>query len=342
MEQSFFEKNKTKYVYIFEDCQLVKGFSRTSICDLSRKRIFFINNSYYQLTAYFKKNTIGEIGEMLDDKNSRLQFYKFLSFLLDEQIGILVDDITAFPHIPVYWDSPSEITNAIIDIRIKWDFLEKALTELSQLRCQFLQLRFYKEVNPGTIEQIVSLVKGKCFKDVEMLLKYSGVKNLHESLSQLTESQKNIRFLIHSTPRGSGCLSNARIRYSEQCITSCGSCGNINPWSLSIPSVQGFMENKLFNSCLNRKISIDENGRISNCPSMKKKYGNIAEHSLAQVARKKSFKKLWNLNKDIIDTCKDCEFRYICSDCRAYTEDGTLYGKPAKCSYDPYTASWKS
>lgn len=341
MEQDFFERNQTKYVYIFEDCRLVKGFSRTSVCDLSRKRIFFISNSYYQLTAYFKKNTVGEIDEMLDGKNSRLQFYKFLSFLLDERIASLVDDITAFPRLPVYWDHPSEITNAIIDIRNRWDFLEKAFTELSGLRCQFLQLRFYKEVNPATIEEIILLVKGKCFKDVELLLKYSPDEKFHQFLLQLTERQNNIRFLIHSTPPGSGYLSDTRIKYSEQVITSCGNCGNINPYSLKIPSVQGFMENKLFNSCLNRKISIDENGNIGNCPSMKKKYGNIGEHSLTQVARRNDFKKVWNLNKDRIDTCKDCEFRYICSDCRAYTLDGALYGKPAKCGYDPYTATWK-
>jgi SPASM domain peptide maturase of grasp-with-spasm system len=262
MEQAFFEGNQAKYVYIFEDCQLVKGFSRTSICDLSRKRIFFISNSYYELTAYFKKHTVGEIDEMLDGKNSRLQFYKFLSFLLDEGIASLVDDIAAFPEIPVYWDNPSEITNAIIDIRNRWDFLEKAFIELSGLRCEFLQLRFYKEANPATIEQIVSLVKAKCFKDVEMILKYSPRKKFHQSLLRLAEKQKNIRFLIHSTPTGSGYLSTTSIRYSEQVITSCGNCGKINCYSLGIPSVQGFMENKLFNSCLNRKISVDENGHI--------------------------------------------------------------------------------
>jgi SPASM domain peptide maturase of grasp-with-spasm system len=319
MEPAFFEKNTTKYVYIFEDCQLVKGFSRTSICDLSRKRIFFISNSYHELTAYFKNHTVGEIDEMLDGKDSRLQFYKFLSFLLDEGIASLVDDIAAFPKIPVYWDNPSEITNAIIDIRNRWDFLEKAFTELSELRCEFLQLRFYKEVDLATIEQIVSLVKGKCFKDVEMLLKYSPRKNLRQSLLRLAEKQKNIRFLIHSAPDSSIPLSGETIRYTKQQITSCGNCGNINPYTLRIPSIQGFMENKLFNSCLNRKISIDENGHIGNCPSMKKKYGNITEHSLTQVARRNDFKKMWNLNKDSIDTCRDCEFRYICSDCRAYT-----------------------
>jgi SPASM domain peptide maturase of grasp-with-spasm system len=340
MEQAFFKENKNKYIYIFEDCQLVKGFLRTSICDLSRKRIFFISNSYYELTKNFKKSTVGEIDQMLDGKSSRLQFYQFLSFLLDKQIGGLVDNIEAFPEIPVYWDSPSEITNAIIDIRDRTDFLNKAFIELSQLRCEYLQLRFYKEAAPAIIQQIVSMVKGRCFKDVELLLKFAPEGISHGLLSELSEKQKNVRFFIHSAPKKLSTLSCRTIIYSSQVITSCSNCGNITSHTLSIPSVQGFMENKLFNSCLNRKIAIDEEGYIKNCPSMKKSYGNIAGTSLVKVAGNKSFKETGRINKDITETCKDCEFRYICSDCRAYTEGNSLTGKPLKCKYDPYAAKW--
>ncbi|MEO6814920.1 MAG: grasp-with-spasm system SPASM domain peptide maturase [Ginsengibacter sp.] len=341
MEQAFFEKNKTKYVYIFEDCQLVKGFSRTSICDISRKRIFFISNSYHELATYFKKSTVGEIDEMLDGKSSRLQFYKFLSFLLDEGIASLVDDIKAFPDIPVYWDSPSEITNAIIDIRDRWDFLDKALTELSVLGCQFLQLRFYKKADPEAIRQIVSLLKGRCFKDVELFLKFDSEEMPHEFLVQLADRRKNIRFVIHSSPGALDSLSGNTIKYSQQSISSCGNCGVINPYTLLIPSIQGFMENKLFNSCLNRKISIDEEGYIKNCPSMKKRYGHITHNSLLTVARNKDFKDIGRINKDMTEICKDCELRYVCSDCRAYTKGDVLFGKPSKCNYDPYEGKWK-
>lgn len=340
MKQAFFEENKNKYVYIFEDCQLVKGFSRTSICDISRKRILFISNSYYGLTTHFKKSTVGEIDEMLDGKNSRLQFYKFLSFLLEECIADLVDDITAFPEIPVYWDSPSEITNAIIDIRDRWDFLDKAFTELSVLRCQFLQLRFYEKADRVIIGQIVSLLKGKCFKDVELLLKFDPEGMPHKFLLQLAARQKNIRFLIHSSPPALNSLSGDTIKYSGQAITSCSNCGIINPYTLHIPSIQGFMENKLFNSCLNRKIAIDENGYVKNCPSMKKQYGHINDISLINVARQNGFKEIGRLNKDETDICKDCELRYICSDCRAYTQGNSLTGKPLKCKYDPYEGKW--
>ena len=62
---------------------------------------------------------------------------------------------------------------------------------------------------------------------------------------------------------------------------------------------------------------------------------------LDDVCKMDEFRMLWNINKDKIDVCKDCEFRYICTDCRAYIKDKRdIYSKPLKCNYDPYTATF--
>lgn len=42
--------------------------------------------------------------------------------------------------------------------------------------------------------------------------------------------------------------------------------------------------------------------------------------SLIKAIKAKGFKDLWAINKDKILVCQDCEFRYICTDCRAYLE----------------------
>ena len=85
---------------------------------------------------------------------------------------------------------------------------------------------------------------------------------------------------------------------------------------------------------------IDSSGYIKNCPSMEQHYGHISYTSLISVANKSQFKLFWDISKDKIEVCKDCEFRHICTDCRAYTlSDKSIYAKPSKCSYDPYTAS---
>jgi len=60
---------------------------------------------------------------------------------------------------------------------------------------------------------------------------------------------------------------------------------------------------------------------IKNCPSMKESFGNIKDTTLEEALNKHGFKKYWNIKKDDVTKCKDCEFRYICTDCRAYIAD---------------------
>lgn len=79
---------------------------------------------------------------------------------------------------------------------------------------------------------------------------------------------------------------------------------------------------------------------------MPESYGNIKDTTLEEALNKPGFKKYWNVTKDMIEVCKDCEFRYVCTDCRAYTERTTFdkkeidLSKPLKCGYNPYTNEW--
>ena len=75
---------------------------------------------------------------------------------------------------------------------------------------------------------------------------------------------------------------------------------------------------------------------------MTKNYGNIKDTTLEEAINKPGFKDLWFINKDKIDVCKDCEFRYMCTDCRAFIKDPeNIYSQPAKCTYNPYICLWE-
>lgn len=47
-----------------------------------------------------------------------------------------------------------------------------------------------------------------------------------------------------------------------------------------------------------------------------------------------------HFNKDKIDKCCHCEYRYACFDCRPNSLSGSLYEKPWYCTYDPETGEW--
>ena len=68
-------------------------------------------------------------------------------------------------------------------------------------------------------------------------------------------------------------------------------CGMIDMKYFSV-NISSFTESLNHNSCLNRKISIDLDGNIKNCPSMAQDFGNIKEVSLQEALNHKDFKKI--------------------------------------------------
>lgn len=134
--------------------------------------------------------------------------------------------------------------------------------------------------------------------------------------------------------------NSTKIIYSNQIISGVNNCGCISPEYFTI-NEKHYFESQNHNTCLNKKLSIDINGNIKNCPSMLENFGNIKNSEIKDVINKPNFKKYWNIKKDDIAVCKDCEFRHICTDCRAYLENpNDIYSKPLKCGYNPYNNHW--
>lgn len=344
---------RDKYLLLFADCFLVRGARRTMIADVSRAQLYFVDSSYCDILRELRSNTIGEVREMLEDERSAADFEAFINYLTRNELAVIVDDLSLFPAIERLWEHPSSITNAIIDIREQEHNFEKIFFELDELGCYHVQIRSYNVLAEEKVAHILSLAKGKHFRSIEIMTKYHERWTAEHHLQALLQLFPTTQFTVYSSPQDKWVknsignevngvdLKLGFILYIQQEITSCATCGIINKKSMQIPSLDGFMENILLNSCLNRKISVDEEGNIKNCPSMTKSYGNIRTGTFREVLEEKSFGDIWSVNKDTIEVCKDCEYRYVCTDCRAYTLDPkNNRSKPAKCKYDPYTATW--
>ena len=93
------------------------------------------------------------------------------------------------------------------------------------------------------------------------------------------------------------------------------SCGQIDVKGFAI-NLEGYNESKKFNSCLNRKLSLNlHNGDIKNCSSMPESFGNLHTDNVSDIIKTSNFQRLWNITKSNIDKCKICEFKDICTDC---------------------------
>ncbi len=101
-------------------------------------------------------------------------------------------------------------------------------------------------------------------------------------------------------------------------------------------------------SCLLGKITVTEFGDVLPCIfSRDNIVGNVlVAPSLEAVLRGPVLKRIWYATKDGVMVCRDCEYRYVCFDCRPLSE-GASAGKAGyldapypRCTYNPYTGEW--
>lgn len=326
------------YFKLFANCILVKGHQRSSLCDLQRNQVVFIPEILLDL---LKEDNAFVVNSSLD-----ADILEYVDLLVDSEYGFLTDTPLLFAEIDFGWKEPGLLSNAILDFgsSTSYDYIH-TISQLDEIGCKHLQIRCYESVQDIFVENILNFlvsIKSRILS-VEFLLPYSE-SYTKEYLTALIKKHKRVSvFYIHSSQVNEFIASESsmgHIMYVSDPVISHASCGIINPNYFSI-NIKTFTESQKHNTCLNRKISIDVNGEIKNCPSMTKSYGNIRDTTLREAMEKLGFKDVWYIHKDQIKICQDCEFRHICTDCRAYIQDpADIYSKPAKCSYDPYTATW--
>ena len=331
---------------IFACCILIKGSLRSIILDINRFNYQLIPNSLYEILTEHKDKSIEEIKAFYKQEfNETIDEY--FTFLIENEYAFWCDkdELELFPAIDLTWDEPAHITNAIIDINETSDLdFASIIQQFEDLGCRHFQLRVYSTISLAFFEEILQKTENRAILSVEFIIKFNEETTL-ENLEKLTNKFPRIHnFIIHSAQENNIAKIDpskmGNIIFVTQSIDNQAHCGFISQDYFSI-NLKTFTESQRYNTCLNRKISIDVNGEIKNCPSMTKSYGNIKDTTLREAIEKAGFKDVWNINKDQIEICKDCEFRHICTDCRAYIQDpNNIYAKPAKCSYDPYTAIW--
>lgn len=337
---------KNKHLMLFSDCQVVNGSLRSIIVDLNRSTFDFIPNSLAELLTTFHGKTKEDIVLYYGRDNISL-IEEYLVFLGKKEYVFWCDsdEVTLFPPIDLTWDWPANISNAIFDIG-EYSYLnfENIVEQLEQLSCQNIQIRSYSYKSIDFWIDLLGKTTTARIKSIEIITMWHKSIDLEEVKVLIRSNQRLRSIIFHSAPKYEIINNNSNmgaIVAIQDKIDSSSHCGIIH-WNYFNINIKLYTEAQKHNTCLNRKISIDVNGEIKNCPSMAKSYGNIKDTTLQEAIEKPGFKDLWYINKDQVSVCKDCEFRYICTDCRAYIEKPEdIYSKPLKCGYNPYTAEWE-
>lgn len=330
--------NNDKYFLLFSNCIPVKGFKNSIIMDLQKNAYIPIPNLLYDiLNLDMKQLTIGEVKNYFNGAYNE-GINSFFTYLNEQEYGFFTNSPNSFPELNKDFLSPYEIISSIINFNSQSKYkLKDVLKQIIELGCQLVQIRIFNKIDISFLKNVLKCIQGSRVKIVEILLKDHNY--IINEFTPFCKQHMGLKIIIHSVKYkivnhqlDNMFLTNKEINlYQKEVIDQ----------RLFISNIPFYVESKNFNVGLNRKVCIDYDGKIKNFVNHSKSFGNISNINIRDIINKYDFQNKWFLKNDIIEKCKDCEFRYMCMSNSDIEKKDSKYYKTDQCNYDPYEGKWK-
>lgn len=337
-----------RYFNLFSDILITKGAGRILISDLQRNVSELHSLELYEIIEELKTNAIEDVLGFYGEESREIA-QEYLDFLVEKEYGFitLADWDKNFPALSYDFHDYNIISDIFIELE-DLSVLRKVKKSIENLEIKHVVIYCSKDLSFDDFCEIDNHFNDSTVESMEIFSSFntSFDEDFFQNLSLKTTRIHNLVFYnCKKAPFEVKDIFRFTLNFSDQDL-KISSCGKVDLKYFNT-NMSKVLEAVNHNSCLHKKIGIDRNGNIKNCPAMPQSFGNIKATSLEEALHHPEFKKYWNLSKDQIEGCKDCEFRYICTDCRAYTEQthlnqsGLDTSKPLKCGYSPYTNEWE-
>ena len=337
-----------RYFNLYSNILITKGANRILISDLQRNNSELQSSELYDIIEELKSHSIEALLEFYDEDAKPIA-QEYLDFLIDKEYGFVTNDDwdRNFPALSHEFKDAGKISDLFIECNDLTTPLQLAQS-IENLAVKHLVIYCKNALSFNDFLNLEETFNYSCLESIEIFARYHpGIDE--EFLQNLSHITRRIYSLVFYTCDQAPFETEDRFKFKlvftdqHLNINSCGQV-DLKYFNTNLPKV---LETMNHNSCLHKKIGIDINGDIRNCPAMPQRFGNIKDITLEEALNHKEFRQYWNLTKDQIEVCKDCEFRNICTDCRAYTEQthtneaGLDTSKPLKCGYSPYSNTWE-
>ena len=249
------------YTNVYECCTIEIGKGRGAIFDLERGSFVSLP---LEICSILKKNDNIDFERELKSfniKNKKI-LRDILKFLLNNDFVYQTNNSIRKKEREAIYNSSFHIESYIIDFLN----IEKALTYFNTVKdipdVESLQVRIFDKVNFYELEKLMAKLKIFSSQSIEIILKNKNIK-IKEYQGLLKQNFHISRLFILDSSYFKTEMDNRLIFLKDTAIGK-KSCGKISE-SLFQINRRTAITSKSCNSCLNRKISIDENGEIKNC-----------------------------------------------------------------------------
>lgn len=319
-----------------KDCFIVRGHLRSAIYDTRRQTFSLLANRYADDLRAADGKSEAYVRAHLDSG--------LLEFALDNEFAYFwpAGLLDQFTDIPLVQEHPFPLSNAIVEgpglPAPGW------LNLLLKAGCRYFLIVVHETIGIDELEKYLSAARFDAVPTLELHL--NGVSGLQA---------KKMRALMRQFPQLASLWVYKGKREQFFIVNEKPAAVTGLPFPGLAPAKSPdtmfvnlplFIEANAHNPYLHRKIHIAGNGDIRNAPEDPRVFGNIHpvedERQILQIVQSPDFQRFWNIPKDRIDVCRDCEFRYMCVDARLPEQrnDGSWYFT-GECEYNPYICKWK-
>lgn len=339
-----FEKNS--YFKLFSNCRIIEGASSSAIYDLQREELFQIPNSFLEILNCSGSKKIEDIYSKYPKESETLDEY--FGFLLSNDLILLMPELKDFEQFKeidftyYYPFSLFSVITALDNNKLSISYIENLLNNIEATQCKYVQLRFGLGIDPKLISDTIKLFVDKgIFRSISVFLSQNDYKLMFND-EYLTNSLIDKLTIYSSNNRYNNINEKSEfkpdnVEYIEESDFPVFKNVNELRFKHFQPNIFSYSEAQNYNIYYNKKAYINPNGDIQQSPFTNKVFGNIKTKSLLSIISNQTFQEYWDIPKDKIEVCKDCEFRYVCNDGRIpIKRDDETYYFEESCTYDPY------
>ena len=335
-----------KFFKLYGNCIPVNGISESVIFDIERRCFLPITNNIFEFIIFNEEKNFS-IDELKGYFNHQQDegIDALFNYIQDKGYGFFTNEPELFPKISLEWDSPYIITNAIFEITIdSLPFIHNAIQQLNSIGCEAIELRFIDEFSYQVIADILTLFNNSRTKCIFLFIKYSDSLKFGNLKSFYINFSTISTIIVHSSIKNEDYKNllppnvYSKIKSIEK-IINIENVETVNSVSMVL-NMASFTEAYNYNLGLNRKVCINHKGEIKNYLSHNKTFGLIQVDNLREVIGNIEFQKKWNITKDNIEVCRDCQNRFFCMDTADIIQKEGKYYRKINCKFDPYKNTW--
>lgn len=330
---------KNKYFKFYASCIPVKGSKRGIIYDFRRGSIYYIPNTILEILDEYSTKMVSDLFRDYESQFELLQ--KYFDFLIENELIFFTNDLVNFPDLDKKFIKPFDVDIVLLEIdnfdSIKIDLFQSQ--KLSLIGCSELVLISHNN-SVNSLSEILLMLDKSRIKTVTFFVDYKYI--ILETLNELSLKYLRLReIIIYNSPKNSTNRSTNNISYTTENIENILT-NKVSQTDDFVLTIDAYLESQNHNLFYNRRIYIDNDNNIKHSIDELNKYPMTGNQNLLDILIKNEFKKLWSINKNRIEVCKDCEFRYVCPDNRIpILKEKDLYSHMSECNYNPYTNKWK-